>query len=120
MAWSAEENKSLLEFVLQSGDTGSWPSHPRASPFWEDAACFVFQESNSATMRTGRLSMLHCLSQKNKHCGSKGATDSLQPGSYVIVARIICCGDRISCHYIPGYSVTSLSSIRYYTILRHF
>ena len=46
MAWSAEENKSLLEFVLQSGDTGSWPSHARASPFWEDAACFVFQESS--------------------------------------------------------------------------
>ncbi len=53
MAWSAEENKSLLEFVLQRGDTHVWPNHPRTSPFWEDAASFVQQISNSTTIRTG-------------------------------------------------------------------
>lgn len=53
MAWSAEENKSLLEFVLLHGDSNVWPTHPRSSTFWENAANFVKQRSSSVILRTG-------------------------------------------------------------------
>lgn len=39
-AWSLEENRSLVEFILFSGDD-VWPAYPRSSHFWVDAADFV-------------------------------------------------------------------------------
>ena len=52
-AWSTEENKSLVEFVLLHGDPHVWPSHSRTSNFWKRASDFVKQRSKSIVQRSG-------------------------------------------------------------------
>ena len=44
-AWSTEENKSLVEFVLLHGDPHVWPSH--SSNFWKRASDFEKQRCKS-------------------------------------------------------------------------
>ena len=56
-AWSDEENKALVEFVLFHCDPAVWPSHSKTSKFWKDAADFVHQRSKTTVKRSG---MMHC------------------------------------------------------------
>lgn len=53
-AWSDEENKALVEFVLFHCEPTEWLSHSKTSKFWKDAAEFVWQRSKATMKRSGK------------------------------------------------------------------
>ena len=53
-AWSNEENKALIEFILFHCDPATWPFYSKTSKFWRDASDFVYHRSKSSIKRSGK------------------------------------------------------------------